>query len=198
MGKRRLESAIASARADTEFEGVEFDVRWRPFQLNENAPKGKGVNKMNMYIEKFGQARVNAMLPQMKQVGNTEGIKFSYGGYTGNTLDSHRVIWKAREDGGSLLQDKVVESLFKAYFEEEQSLGEPSVLINCAERAGMDASTIFEGDDNIGKKETFEELQHYRRAHSVTGVPFFIFDEKYTFSGAQTASEIMSVFKKLL
>lgn len=166
--------------------------------MNENAPKGKGVNKMNMYIEKFGEARVNAMLPHMKQVGQAEGIEFSYGGYTGNTFDSHRLIWKARNDGGSMLQDKVVESLFKAYFEEEQSMGEESVLIKCAERAGMDASTIFKGEGNIGKKETNEELQHYRRSYGVTGVPFFIFDEKYSVSGAQPANEIMSVFEELL
>jgi len=177
--------------------GVEFDVRWRPFQLNPDAPKGKGVNKMDMYVEKFGQARVESMLPQMKKVGNSEGIKFSYGGSTGNTFDSHRLIWKAKEDGGSMLQDKVVESLFKAYFEEEKSMGEQNVLMNCAKRAGMDATEIFR-DTNIGKKETLDEIKQYRQAYGVTGVPFFVFDEKYELSGAQPASEIMSVLKKLV
>lgn len=165
--------------------------------MNPDAPKGKGVNKMDMYVEKFGRARVESMLPQMKQVGNSEGIKFSYGGSTGNTFDSHRLIWKAKEDGGSILQDKVVESLFKAYFEEEKSMGEQNVLMDCAKRAGMDATEIFQ-DTNIGKKETLYELKQYRQTYGVTGVPFFVFDEKHSLSGAQPASEIMSVFKKLV
>jgi len=175
---------------------MEFDVRWRPFQLNADAPKGRGQNKMDMYVEKFGRARIEQMVPQMAKTGSSVGIKFSYGGYTGNTFDSHRLIWKSREEGGSALQDKVVESLFKAYFEEEQSMGEEKVLIECAERAGMDATQLF-GDTNIGKKETLRELQQYRQAYGVTGVPFFIFDEKYSFSGAQPASEIMKILKKL-
>merc|ERR1712160_77966 len=110
---------------------------------------GKGVNKMDMYLEKFGKASCDAMLPRMIQTGLFVGIKFSYGGYTGNTFDSHRLIWKAREEGGSMLQDKLVEILFKAYFEEEKCIGEQSVLMNCAERAGMDATEMFQ-DTNIG------------------------------------------------
>lgn len=152
---------------------------------------------MEMYIEKFGRARVESMLPQMKQVGNSEGIKFSYGGSTGNTFDSHRLIWKAKENGGSVLQDKVVESLFKAYFEEEKSMGEQDVLLECAERAGMDATEMFQ-NTTIGKKETLSEMMQYRRGYGVTGVPFFIFNDEHSFSGAQPASEIMSIFKKLV
>jgi len=152
---------------------------------------------MEMYTEKFGRARVESMLPQMKQVGNSEGIKFSYGGFTGNTFDSHRLIWKAKENGGSILQGKVVESLFKAYFEEENSMGEQSVLLNCAERVGMNAKEIFQ-DTTIGKKETLSEMMQYRQGYGVTGVPFFIFNDKYSFSGAQPASEIVSIFKKLV
>ena len=45
---------------------------------------------MEMYIEKFGKARINIMLPQMKETGLLEGINFSYGGSTGNTFDYHR------------------------------------------------------------------------------------------------------------
>merc|ERR1719469_1676251 len=92
------------------------------------------------------------MCSRMKLIGDSEGIKFSYGGSTANTFDSHRLIWKAREEGGSMLQDKLVEILFKAYFEEEKCIGEQSVLMNCAERAGMDATEMFQ-DTNIGKKE---------------------------------------------
>jgi len=190
------------ANDDPQFKDVNFNVIWRPFQLNAAAPKGKGVNKMEMYIEKFGKSRMDAMLPQMKETGLKEGINFSYGGYTGNTFDSHRLIWKAKEVGGIDLQDKVVESLFKAYFEEEKSMGDLSVLIDCANRVEgmMDDVSVkeFLEESNNGKNETLKELEEYRRVYGVSGVPFFIFNEKYSFSGAQPPDEILSVFKKLV
>ena len=190
------------ANDDPQFKDVNFNVIWRPFQLNAAAPKGKGVNKMEMYIEKFGKSRMDAMLPQMKETGLKEGINFSYGGYTGNTFDSHRLIWKAKEVGGIDLQDKVVESLFKAYFEEEKSMGDLSVLIDCANRVEgmMDDVSVkeFLEESNNGKNETLKELEEYRRVYGVSGVPFFIFNDKYSLSGAQPPDEILSVFKKLV
>ena len=190
------------ANDDPQLKDVNFNVIWRPFQLNAAAPKGKGVNKMEMYIEKFGKSRMDAMLPQMKETGLKEGINFSYGGYTGNTFDSHRLIWKAKEVGGIDLQDKVVESLFKAYFEEEKSMGDLSVLIDCANRVEgmMDDVSVkeFLEQSNNGKNETLKELEEYRRVYGVSGVPFFIFNEKYSLSGAQPPDEILSVFKKLV
>ena len=86
--------------------GFEFDVTWRPFQLNQAAPKA--VNKLEMYNEKFGADRVAKMVPHMSGVGKAEGISFSYGGDTGNTFDSHRMIEKAKQLGK---QDEVVEQL---------------------------------------------------------------------------------------
>lgn len=81
VGKRRLEDAIGKAKSV--LPQVEFEINWRPFQLNPSAPEGKGVNKMDMYNEKFGKDRVNAMIPRMIKTGKTHGINFSYGGFTG-------------------------------------------------------------------------------------------------------------------
>ena len=80
------------------------------------APEGKGVYKMNMYYEKFGKERVDAMIPQMVQTGKAlePPVNFSYGGFTGNTFNSHRIIYAAKEIGGAPLQDKVIEQFFKA------------------------------------------------------------------------------------
>ena len=43
----------------------QFEVRWHPFQLNPQADPKKGVNKMEMYKEKFGEERVKQMVPVM-------------------------------------------------------------------------------------------------------------------------------------
>ena len=46
-----------------------------------------------------------------------EGLNYSMEGQTGNTLNSHRLIALAGQQGLDK-QDKVVEALFKAYFTE--------------------------------------------------------------------------------
>ena len=86
------------------------------------------MNKLEHYKKKFGPSRVEAMVPHMIATGRSEGIEFSYGGNIGNTLDSHRLAYQAREEGGSALQDTVMELLFQAYFENEKSMGDPLAL----------------------------------------------------------------------
>lgn len=137
------------------------------------------------------------MVPQMKKTGQSVGIEFSYGGFVGNTFDSHRLIWKAREEGGSELQDQVVESLFKAYFEEEKSLGEHAVLKECAERAGMDATSLL-ADQSIGRDEVNGEMLEFRSKWRCSGVPMFVIDGAYSLSGAQPPEEILSVLEMSL
>jgi len=190
VGKRRLESALESS-------DLRFDVRWRPFQLNEGLPTGIGLDKLEYYNERFGAQKVGQMVPQMKEVGKSVDIKFSYGGSIGNTLDSHRLIWKAREEGGSELQDKMVESLFRAYFEEEQSLGEKDVLKNCANRAGMpmDVTEALLNDSSVGEEEVKFEETKYRSKWKCQGVPLFVIDNKYTLNGAQPPEEFLAAFE---
>ena len=186
------EDAIEMAKM--KMPNLEFDIRWRPFQLDSTTPEGKGVNKIEAYNMKFGEQRVNAMIPRMVETGKKHGINFSYGGFIGNTMDSHRLIYQAREEGGSELQDKVVESLFKAYFEEEKSLGEAEVLIECGTRAGIDARKIV-NDKHLYRQETINEIQMYSRG--CRGVPMFIIDEKFALSGAQDAETLLEVFDEV-
>lgn len=176
-----------------------FDVRWRPFELNSDLPKGKGHNKMEYYNSKFGPDMVRTMIPKMRTVAREYDIELEYDGYVGNTFDSHRLIWKAREVGGSELQDKVVSRLFRAYFEENKSLGELSVLEECAKDAGLDEQILhdFMSNANLGTSEVRQEMQEYGRAFQCTGVPMFIVDGTVKLSGAQEPDTIVRVFESL-
>lgn len=108
MGKRRLERALRMFRE--KHGATDVVVRWRPFFLDPTLPPR--VDKMTHYKQKFGAARTARMIPHMQEVGRAEGITFSYGGDMGNTLDSHRLIELAAEQGK---QDQMVEALFKRY-----------------------------------------------------------------------------------
>lgn len=175
--------------------GVEAEIEWLPFFLAPDLPK-EGKNKLEHYNRKFGKDRVERMIPYMKEVGKKDGINFSYGGNVGNTFDSHRLITWAKKFGK---QDEVVEELFKRYFEQEKNLGDLDVLIDAAKDAGLDVAAATEMLKGDGERDAV--LSDVRMAHSdygVTGVPFFIFDNKFAFSGAQEPDTIVNVIRQVV
>eukprot|EP00746_Dinoflagellata_sp_MGD_P021738 gnl/MRDRNA2_/MRDRNA2_150801_c0_seq1.p1 gnl/MRDRNA2_/MRDRNA2_150801_c0~~gnl/MRDRNA2_/MRDRNA2_150801_c0_seq1.p1 ORF type:complete len:186 (-),score=56.27 gnl/MRDRNA2_/MRDRNA2_150801_c0_seq1:60-617(-) len=171
-----------------------FDVKWIPFQLNPQAEGGAGKNKLKMYKEKFGEERVNQMLPMMQQVGRQEGINFSYGGNTGNTFDSHRLISLALKQGN---QDAIIEELFKNYFEEEKCLSDRAVLLAAANKVGLhDAEEMLRSSAEVSEVES--DIAKYQKGQSITGVPFFIINGRYRMSGAQDPETFEEIFAKIM
>ena len=117
IGKRRLEKAIAARRGQSDVR-----VRWHPFQLNPHMSKD-GMNRgrnshtvpnsleagehslaLDAQVNRSGPGRGHPILPSISIER------------TPNTLDAHRLIWLAEQEG---VQDAVVEgSCSRAYFTE--------------------------------------------------------------------------------
>mmetsp|Transcript_91414 Transcript_91414/g.258862 ORF Transcript_91414/g.258862 Transcript_91414/m.258862 type:complete len:181 (-) Transcript_91414:38-580(-) len=172
---------------------ADFEVQWHPFQLAPGAPGGKGVNKLEMYKQKFGEQRVKQMLPHMASVGQREGISFSYGGNVGNTFDSHRLISLAGRQGR---QDALVEALFRAYFEQERCISDPEVLLDAARSAGVaGAEEALAGDEEAAAVR--DELARYQGEMRISGVPHFIIGGRQE-SGALESGQFQEIFHKLL
>lgn len=170
-----------------------FEVRWHPFFLNPDAPK-EGINKMEMYKQKFGEQRVQQMVPMMMETFAKEGLTYTMDGDTGNTLNSHRLIALAGQQGADT-QDKLVEALFKAYFTQGQFINDREVLLNAAKESGVaGAQELMDNEEQL-KSEVLEEVKTLARG--VTGVPYFIIDNKYSLSGAQEADTFVKVFDKI-
>ena len=72
IGKRRLEKAVAA------FGREQVRVRWHPFQLNPQMPKG-GMNRKEYRTAKFGSwERSLALDAQVAEAGRAEGIPFAF------------------------------------------------------------------------------------------------------------------------
>jgi predicted DsbA family dithiol-disulfide isomerase len=99
IGKRRLEKAVAALDGPVK-------VRWLPFQLNPTMPK-EGVSRREYRTKKFGTwERSQELDAKVVAVGEAEGIHFALDRIerTPNTLDAHRLIWLADQQG---IQDAV-------------------------------------------------------------------------------------------
>ncbi len=192
IGKRRLARAL-EMRPE-----IEFDIQWRPYQLDPNVPR-EGVDRAAYMKAKFGEGpRVSAMGDALKAEGLREGIPFAFDKIERrpNTLDSHRLIRWAAAAG---IQDTVVERLFAAYFLEGRDIGDPAVLEFLAADAGMDPPSrsriCFWGDTDLAAVERETKLAGEM---GITGVPTFIFANKFVLSGAREAEVIVQVIDKAL
>jgi predicted DsbA family dithiol-disulfide isomerase len=190
IGKRRLERALALRP------NLSFAVNWRAFQLDPLVPR-QGTDRKTYMQRKFGNSpQVKSMSGALRQAGAEEGISFDFDAIAmrPNTIDSHRLI---RWSGAAGFQGEVVEGLFSAYFEQGLDIGDTDVLTMVAEKAGMDAALVSEllaGDSDRDLIEREDALAHQL---GISGVPTFIFQNKFMLSGAQDSEAIVKVIDKV-
>ncbi|MBO9124509.1 MULTISPECIES: DsbA family oxidoreductase [unclassified Rhizobium] len=193
LGKARLELAIAEVQDE-----VGVDVNWRPYRLNPDYPP-EGVDQKAALEKKLGGAeRVAEGHKMLAELGREVGINFNFDAIKigPNTLDAHRLIhWAMIEDRDKA--DRVVDGLFKANFEQGLNVGDHAVLLDIAEKSGLDrAVTASLLASEADKGLVVEEIESAQKM-GVNGVPFFIFDQQYAVSGAQTPDVIAGALRDI-
>jgi predicted DsbA family dithiol-disulfide isomerase len=191
VGKRQMERALVTLGG----EGLSFSIHWNPFQLNPDMAK-EGVDRAEYRAWKFGSAAKSAaidarIVEAAAQVGlefHPERIK-----RTPNTIDAHRLIWFAGQNG---VQDAAMEAVFQAYFIDAQDIGQHSVLADCAAIAGLDRNevTAFLAGDLADKE--MRAADKAAREAGVSGVPSFFLDGYGLFSGAMPADSMANAFRQ--
>jgi predicted DsbA family dithiol-disulfide isomerase len=193
LGKARLELAIAEVQDE-----VGVDVNWRPYRLNPDYPP-EGVDQKSTLAAKLGGAeKVASAHAMLSGLGREVGIAFDFEAITigPNTLDAHRLIhWAVTEDREK--QDRIVDALFKANFEEGRNVGDHAVLLDIAESVGLDRTVIGALLASDADKDLILAEIEAAQKMGVSGVPFFIFDQQYAVSGAQTPDVIASALRDI-
>ncbi|CAG8906944.1 unnamed protein product [Penicillium egyptiacum] len=208
VGYRRLSRAITNHQAT--YPADTFSLHWKAFYLNPAGAEYPGVNKAEMYTRKFGAERRDAIFARLSAVGKAEGIQFSFGGNIGLTRDSHRLLWFAGQreaeevkkggvDDGIVggLQTRVVEQLFRAYFEEEKNITDLKILLEAGVGAGLDREIVKKMlDEDVGAQEVDLEAKTAAR-RLVSGVPYISVQGKYHVEGADEPEVFMEIFEKV-
>ncbi len=187
LGKKRLETALA------EWEGGPVEVRFQPYELNPATPV-EGVEHHAYLASKFGDPKaLEAAHERLAILGNEVGIEYRFDliGKIPNTFQAHRVLWLAEKEGkAKLLHD----AFFRAYFTEGKDLTQSEILVELAVSVGLDKIKVeCFLNTNEGEKEV-RESEEKAFDLGVSGVPFFVFNNKFAVSGAQP----VSAFKQAL
>ncbi len=184
-----------TAAISTAGPSYEFTVTWRPFFLRPDTPL-EGKEKEPLVIRPDGSN--SRVMPRLAELGRQAGIDFT--GRTDrvpNTLASHVALDYARAVGGLQAGDQLMELLFRAYFTDGVFLDADAV----AALAGRVPGLTTEGArDAMGDRDLAErvraEAAHFSRA-GISGVPFFIMNNRPAFSGAQSLDRFAMAFQRV-
>ncbi|CAD6569154.1 MAG: hypothetical protein ASARMPREDX12_002228 [Alectoria sarmentosa] len=195
VGKNKLERGISLYKSAHPSSSDTFTTTWLPFYLNPAAPK-IGVDKRSYYKSRFGAEKATMILDRLAAVGKDAGINFSFGGKTGNTRDSHRLVELGKTKGPDV-QTRIVEQLFKSYFEQEGDITSHEVLRHAGVRAGLEEEEVRSWlESDKGGEEVDKEVAE-AQIRGVSGVPNFVLQGKYEIGGAQDADAFVKVFEKV-
>jgi predicted DsbA family dithiol-disulfide isomerase len=190
LGKRRFEQALA------EFDGRD-DVRisHRSFQLDPTRVRGETFSRRDMLRSTYrlSEEQVLSMDVKMEQTAAVDGLEYhlTEAGLTGNTLDAHQLVHLAASHGR---EDAMLERLYRAYFTEQRSIFDLESLVSLAVEEGLDAPGVREALESNRYVDAVTRDLTEARSLGVTGVPFFVIDQRYGISGAQA----VDVFSRAL
>lgn len=196
IGKRRFEEAVGEfQRRNPE---VEVEVESHSFELAPDTPEDFEGSEIDFLVKHKGMPReqVEDMLGQMTSLAALDNITFNFDTLRhANTRRAHRVLHLAKSQG---LQSEMLERLFKAYFEEGKQVSDPETLAALGEDIGLDADEVRDAFDDESLGDAVDADITRARMLGVNGVPFFLLDEKYGVSGAQSVDAFVGVFDQVL
>ena len=191
IGKRRFESALAQFTHRDEVE-----VTFRSFQLDPDAPRASGMTVNDVLAGKYGvsPARAAAMNARVSALALQEGLDYHLeNAQYANTLDAHRLLHLA---AAHHRQPEVKERFMRAYFTEGAAMGDSETLIRLAAEGGIDADEARAVLDGDAYADDVRADERRARMLGITGVPFFVFDERYGVSGAQPSDLLLDVLER--
>jgi predicted DsbA family dithiol-disulfide isomerase len=190
IGKKNLMDAL------TEFTTEPVEIHYRAYQLDPSTPvDGEDFELLMRNKFRADENKLQAMLQQVTQAGQASGLHFNFSKVEKmpNTLKAHQLLAIAPDE----IKKQLVDDLFKGYFEDGKDIGSVSILIDAAERLGMDrGQTLTRLDSKEGLDQVENDLAFASQAE-VTGVPFFVINRKYALTGAQPSATFLQALQQI-
>lgn len=180
VGKRRFEMAL-----DDFAHREDVQVIWRSFELDPESSRQLPGTLEEMLVQKYHVSlqEAAAMNARVSTVAKEVGLEYQLSNARpGNTFDAHRLLHFA---ASRQLGDRATERIMHAYFSESLPVGERTALARLAPEFGIteaDALAMLESEDYSAQVRADEARA---AKFGISGVPFFVINEKVGISGAQ-------------
>ncbi len=191
IGKRKFEMALEKFPHKDEVE-----VAWKSFELDPNLETKVGINAIEHLSKAKGisQKRADEMHQHVTQVAKEVGLDFDFEkAVVANSFNAHRLIQLAKSNG---LANEAEEELFKAHFIEGKNIDDNETLAEIGKVIGLNENEVKEmlASDSFSSEVKQDETQ--AQSIGINGVPFFILNNKYAVSGAQSPDTFLEVLEQ--
>jgi predicted DsbA family dithiol-disulfide isomerase len=190
IGKRRIENALALTPE------VPVEINWRPYFLNDWVPR-EGISRDEYLTAKFGSVEAyKGVAGRVVAAASEEGLTYrpELVMRQPNTTDCHRLIHWADASGQSAAMKQ---RLMELYFRDGGDLTDTEVLVQAAADCGLDADEVRR---RLSTDEDVALISAQARDASdkgISGVPTFVFAQKYAVSGAQPAEQLARAIRQV-
>jgi predicted DsbA family dithiol-disulfide isomerase len=190
IGKHRIEQALKQVT------DVPVEVHWRPFFLNPWVPR-QGISREEYLTTKFGSVEAyKGIAGRVVAAAAQEGLSYrpELVARQPNTIDCHRLIHWAEAIGKAA---EMKQRLMELYFRDGGDLTDINVLVQAAADCGLDA------DDVRRRLATDEDVAlvsgnaQEAADKGISGVPTYVFAQKYAVSGAQDPQMLAQAIRQL-
>lgn len=181
IGKRKFEKALEKFPHKNEIE-----VNWHSFELDPTLKTNPEVNAVEHIAEIKGISKEQAegMHEHVINVAKEVELDFNFDkSVVANSFNAHRLIQLAKTKS---LANEAEEALFKAHFTEGKNIDDEETLIRTGVSIGLDKNEIKEIFSSDAFSEEVKQDEMQAQSFGIRGVPFFILNNKYAVSGAQS------------
>ncbi len=192
IGKRKFEKALEQFPHKKD-----ITITWKSFQLDPNTVTDPSLNTIeNLRIKKgWSKQQTEETIAYVTNAAKQVGLDFDFEkAVVANSFDAHRLSHLAKKHNK---QNELEEKLFLAYFTEGKNTADFNTLLQIGKDVGLDEaemSEVLKGNDFAMEVENdIEQAQGF----GISGVPFFVFNQKYAVSGAQEADVFLKTLHKV-
>ena len=190
IGSKRLDDAIARLPAD-----ITVDVENRPFYLDPDTPP-EGYDVAEMLRRKYGRdpKTIWARAEEQAQLSGID-LDLSKQPRTFPTQKAHTLVRLARPKG---TQHALANAIAWAYFMDHRQVNDVEVLADIATGFGFTREEALSDVSDPRELETSHQMAVWAAQQGIQGVPFFVFDNRFAVSGAQSQDVFEMAFAKVL
>ena len=190
IGKTNLALALE------QWQGETAEITYRSFFLDPSIPAEGRDFREHMLAKGGGRISLQQFFDAPRQLGAQSGLTFNFEKieHAPNSLLSHRLIALTPPEK----KESVIDAVYTAYFEEGRDIGSLDTLLEIAFEQELDSAEmgmLLEG--TAAQEQVLGEAQ-WAQQQGINGVPFFIFNNRYAFSGAQPPAVILDVLERMI
>lgn len=187
IGKRKFEAALAQFEHKTQVQ-----IEWKSFQLTPDLKTDPKTNS-NEFLAKHKNITLDhakKMHAFVTKMAADVGLKYDFDKVViANSFNAHRFLHFAKS---FQKQNVAKELLFKSYFVDGKNIDSVETLDQIAKELKLDYSQ-FKSDSF--HNEVLIDIEE-SNALRIDGVPFFVFNRKFSISGAQDSSVFLEALQK--